>query len=45
MGPDDEVGEPEPIDPGARADRLMDAAVTGSDMMRFGIGLRPRDPG
>jgi hypothetical protein len=45
MGPDDEVGEPEPIEPVARAERLMDAAVTGSDMMRFGIGLRPRDPG
>jgi hypothetical protein len=45
MSPDDEVGEPERIEPAARAGRLMDAAVTGGDVMRFGAGLRRRDPG
>jgi hypothetical protein len=45
MSPDDEVGKPERIEPAARAGRLMDAAVTGGDVMRFGAGLRPRAPG
>jgi hypothetical protein len=42
MSPDDEVGDPEPVEPVARAERLMDATVTGGEVLRFGGGLRPR---
>ena len=42
MDPRDTGPDPEPIEPGARAARLMDELVTAYEAMRFGAGLRRR---